>query len=179
LWQHAREQLPAASVPQQFLFLPALPTNVNLKVDYPTLTAMAVRHRAQAPAGAGVGGHTDELTGRLIGLWCELLGRTDVDADTNFFVHGGHSLLGAKLMQLAEQVADVQLRLADLFAQPTPAALAALIRQRRTDTDPGAGDTGPTAAGADPTAAGADPTAAGAMPRLSDPSGEGMTPDAG
>jgi len=82
-----------------------------------------------APAVAPVAGPADEaLVERLVGLWHEVLGRTDLGADANFFDSGGHSLLAAKLAQLAEGATGVPLTLAEFFANPTPRALAAHLR---------------------------------------------------
>ncbi|MEH1014245.1 amino acid adenylation domain-containing protein [Micromonospora sp. CPCC 206060] len=128
LWEHAREQLPQSSVPQEFFVIEALPTNVSQKVDYPTLTRLAAERRTESSVEVTPTEYDDELVGRLVGIWRELLGRSDVLADTNFFAHGGHSLLGAKLIQRVEEETGVSLRLANLFANPTPTALAGLVR---------------------------------------------------
>ncbi|MGX9229147.1 phosphopantetheine-binding protein [Streptomyces albus] len=50
-----------------------------------------------------------------------------LDADANFFTEGGHSLLGAQLVQRVKKATGAALRLADLFANPTPRAFAALL----------------------------------------------------
>jgi Condensation domain/Phosphopantetheine attachment site len=69
-----------------------------------------------------------ELVERLVALWREVLARDDLDADANFFDNGGHSLLAAKLAQLAEGETGVPLTLAEFFANPTPRALACHLR---------------------------------------------------
>jgi amino acid adenylation domain-containing protein len=133
LWQHARRQLPAASVPQEFLLLPALPTNASQKVDYPRLTRLAAERARESTSGDSTAPdrprHGDELVNLLIGLWSEVLDRPGVAAETNFFAHGGHSLLGVKLVQRVEQETGMALALADLFSQPTPAGLAVLVAE--------------------------------------------------
>jgi hypothetical protein len=50
-------------------------------------------------------------------------------ADANFFVHGGHSLLGAQLVRRIEEETGLEVRLVNLFAQQTPMGLAALLRE--------------------------------------------------
>jgi hypothetical protein len=62
--------------------------------------------------------------GQLLALWQTTLGRTDIGPDANFFDSGGHSLLGAQLVQRVEKTLGVPVRLADLFAHPTPLAMA-------------------------------------------------------
>jgi acyl carrier protein len=63
----------------------------------------------------------------LIGLWREFVGRDDVGPATNFFAHGGHSLLGAQMVQRVEENLGVTLRLGDLFDHPTPAEFARAV----------------------------------------------------
>jgi hypothetical protein len=69
----------------------------------------------------------DDVVMLLVSLWRELLG-DDVDADSNFFVHGGHSLLGITLLARVEDTTGVNLQLVDLFRCPTPSRLAERLR---------------------------------------------------
>ncbi|MFF5256849.1 amino acid adenylation domain-containing protein [Streptomyces leeuwenhoekii] len=130
LWSHARARLPLAAVPQEFLTVGALPTTVNQKTDHLALTRLAQDKRAERSAqeGAAVPVEEDGPTGALVALWREVLGRTDVHAGSNFFASGGHSLLGAQLTQKIEKAMAAKVRLADLFAHPTPSALATHLR---------------------------------------------------
>ncbi|MFE2219464.1 amino acid adenylation domain-containing protein [Streptomyces canus] len=131
LWEYARGELPRAAVPQDFLVVDALPTNANEKVDYLALELLATTHQStRGGTGAAADASSDdELVNRLVALWQEVLGRDGVTGDTNFFTYGGHSLLGARLVQDVEEGVGVTVKLADLFSNPTPAALAAHIRQ--------------------------------------------------
>lgn len=79
------------------------------------------------------GSAPDEFVEELVALWRRLLddGATDpatFTPDTNFFVQGGHSLLGMVLLDDVERRTGVALRLADLFKNPTPARLAEQVR---------------------------------------------------
>ncbi|MCX4750323.1 condensation domain-containing protein [Kitasatospora sp. NBC_01287] len=115
----ATARLPHAAVPDRIAVLAALPSAPDGTVDQLALPAVAT----EALALAGPGG--DEHLPLLVGLWQELIGRPDLDADANFFTSGGHSLLAAQLVQRVEERTGVRLRLADAFEHPTPAALAA------------------------------------------------------
>ncbi|MFC9324664.1 amino acid adenylation domain-containing protein [Kitasatospora sp. NPDC057015] len=131
LWEFARAELPRAAVPQDFIVVASFPTNANEKVDYLVLETMAADHHRGRPQGEGAAvgdSGSDELTGSLIALWRELLGRDDIGAESNFFTHGGHSLLGASLVQQIDERLGVTVKLADLFGTPTPGALADHIR---------------------------------------------------
>ncbi|RVX38753.1 amino acid adenylation domain-containing protein [Nonomuraea polychroma] len=128
LWSHARAELPRSAIPQDFIIVDALPTSANEKVDYPALEAMAASSRPAAQAEGGGPGPDDDLLRALLEHWRKLLERDDITAETNFFTHGGHSLLGARLLQEIEQSLGVTVKLADLFSAPTPEALAEHIR---------------------------------------------------
>ncbi|ARZ67360.1 non-ribosomal peptide synthetase [Streptomyces albireticuli] len=145
LWQRACARLPRASVPQEFVVVESLPTNASQKVDYPALVRAASERLARAAADAGAdaaatdGGapaaHEDELVATLMGLWGEVLGRDAITPDTNFFTHGGHSLLGVKLVQRLEETVHVTLKLAQIFSYPTPATLADFVRANMVRTN--------------------------------------------
>jgi hypothetical protein len=72
-----------------------------------------------------------EVVDRLVALWRQVLDREDLDADSNFFTSGGHSLLAAKAAQLTEEATGVPLTLAEFFANQTPRALAGHLRGAR------------------------------------------------
>jgi amino acid adenylation domain-containing protein len=128
LWRHAIAALPRAAVPQEFIAVDQFPTTGNDKVDYPALTRIAEeRHRGSTEAATLVLSG-DPVVDELIGLWQTLLGHTDVHAGSNFFMAGGHSLLAAQLVQQVESRLNVRLALADVFANPTPTALAQGVR---------------------------------------------------
>jgi acyl-coenzyme A synthetase/AMP-(fatty) acid ligase/acyl carrier protein len=129
LWEYARAELPHSAIPQDFIVVDALPTNANEKVDYLALDLMASSSQV-GRSGADTGPEpADELVKSLVELWRRLLGRDDVTAEANFFTHGGHSLLGARLVQEVEETMGVTVKLVDLFSAPTPASLAEHIRR--------------------------------------------------
>jgi len=132
LWEHARTTLPASSVPQEFIVVDSFPSTVSHKTDYLALERLARQHRTRRAEAAGAdpcGG--DALVAQLVALWRELLQRADIDAHANFFAHGGHSLLGAQLVQRVEDSLATPLAMTDLYADPTPARLAARVRRAR------------------------------------------------
>jgi amino acid adenylation domain-containing protein len=140
LWEFARAELPRAAVPQEFIVLDALPVNANEKVDYLALEALATEDGGAGPARpaedtAAAAEPTDPVLRGLVGLWRELLGHDEVGPDSNFFTSGGHSLLGAKLLQRIEEEYGVTVKLADLFGSPTPAAIAEILRAAAEDPD--------------------------------------------
>lgn len=128
LWRHATQLLPRAAVPQEFIAVDRFPTTGNDKVDYPALTRIAEDSHRRSHESAEVVLSGDPVVDQLIGLWQDLLGHADVHAGSNFFMAGGHSLLAAQLVQKVESRLHVRLALADVFANPTPSALAQGVR---------------------------------------------------
>jgi acyl carrier protein len=53
--------------------------------------------------------------------------------DENFFLIGGHSMLGAQLIARIERLYGVELPLRYLFDHPTPAELADEVQRRTAD----------------------------------------------
>ena len=60
-------------------------------------------------------------------IWRELLPDGPVDVFESFFDAGGHSILAVRLLARIRDGYAVDLRIADLFAQPRIADLAALV----------------------------------------------------
>ncbi|MGW5648019.1 SDR family NAD(P)-dependent oxidoreductase [Saccharopolyspora sp. NPDC003752] len=78
--------------------------------------------RAEAP-----GSLADPAERVVAELWSELFGSPVTSADADFFLLGGHSLLATRMLAAVRERFGVDLRLRDLLAQPTVAALAARI----------------------------------------------------
>ncbi len=117
--------LPGPLIPSVFVFLPELPLTINGKVDRAALPEPSSpgSSRGRAPRGP-----VEEL---LAGLWEEVLGVEGVGAEDGFFDLGGHSLLAMRLVSRVREVFEVELPLADLFHEPTVAAVAARIESLR------------------------------------------------
>ncbi|MEU5845332.1 SDR family NAD(P)-dependent oxidoreductase [Saccharopolyspora shandongensis] len=69
----------------------------------------------------------DPVEGAVAELWSELFGSPVTSADADFFLLGGHSLLATRMLAAVRERFGVDLRLRDLLAQPTVAAIAARI----------------------------------------------------
>jgi amino acid adenylation domain-containing protein/non-ribosomal peptide synthase protein (TIGR01720 family) len=127
LRRHLGERLPAYMIPAQFVPLEALPVNPSGKVDRRALPALA----AQAPAAGEPVSPRDHLELGLTEIWQEVLGRSPIGIDDDFFALGGHSLLAVTLLVRIRQRFGRDLPLATLFAGPTVERLAVLLRQGR------------------------------------------------
>lgn len=70
-----------------------------------------------------------QLERTLAGIWCQLLGASDITANDNFFVRGGDSLVAMRLISRIRELfrIDVPVRMA--FEAPSIASMAKFIRQ--------------------------------------------------
>ncbi|OYO30325.1 non-ribosomal peptide synthetase, partial [Janthinobacterium sp. PC23-8] len=117
------ERLPEHMLPSALLWLERLPLTANGKLDR---AALAQPQRV-APTLAQAAPRT-ALERLLAGLWQEVLGRTQVGRDDNFFALGGDSILALRLVaRIREQGHACSAR--EIFQHPTPAALAPLLGQ--------------------------------------------------
>ncbi|MFT3662977.1 MAG: amino acid adenylation domain-containing protein [Gordonia sp. (in: high G+C Gram-positive bacteria)] len=122
------EALPAYMVPSSFTWIDEIPVNVNGKRDLKALPEPA--------AETADGGRAGSLLERVLAeLAAETFGLETVDVDANLFDLGAHSL---QLMTFADAVRsrlDVDLAVSQVFADPSIAAIAAVL-----DGDPAAAD---------------------------------------
>ncbi|MGW0859403.1 phosphopantetheine-binding protein, partial [Streptomyces sp. NPDC002690] len=120
--RHLTARLPEHLVPAHLTTLDKLPLTPNGKIDKRALP--------EPVAVASVAGRAPRtpLEETLVALFTRALG---VDAtlsiDDDFFHHGGHSLLAARLTNHIAVALDVRLTARDVFLHPTPARLAAHI----------------------------------------------------
>ncbi len=118
------ERLPDYMVPGAFVRLDALPVDANGKLDRAALPAPAAANTL--PAAAFAMPETPAQR-RLCAILAEVLGCGPVGIDDNFFLLGGHSLLGTQMVLRSGAAFGVEVTLRDLFRAPTIRALATLI----------------------------------------------------
>lgn len=119
--------LPDYMVPVDVVWLAELPMTVSDKVDRAALEQF-VGARALTAVGGGAEPR-NELEEALLAIVAELLGLPTVGIDENFFLLGGHSLLGAQTIARIEERFGVELPLRDLFEKPTVAEMAQAVER--------------------------------------------------
>ncbi|MFH8989500.1 non-ribosomal peptide synthase/polyketide synthase [Streptomyces sp. NPDC017940] len=124
LREHTRAALPDYLVPSAFVALAELPLSANGKVDRAALPA------PDPDTGAHPGTRTEprnDAERRTAEVFADVLGVDRPGVEDNFFHLGGDSILSIRLAaRLAEEFGtDVSPR--EVFAHPSPAALAALL----------------------------------------------------
>lgn len=115
-----RARLPEHMVPSTFHEIAALPMTPNGKVDRRNLPTDLPQEATALPPRNAV----EQV---LVDLWKELLEKQQVGIDTNFFEHGGHSLLAAQVLSRMQKYFQVQLPLRTFFQTATPEAIAASL----------------------------------------------------
>jgi amino acid adenylation domain-containing protein len=121
LLAHLAESLPDYMIPAAFVRLETLPLTPSGKVDKPALPEPSDansldQQRYRAPE--------TPLEQRLAAIVAEVLGIQRIGADDNFFLMGGHSLLGTQVVLRIRDSFAVDLTLLHLFEAPTVSQLA-------------------------------------------------------
>ena len=118
--------LPEYMIPSAFVRMDALPLTANGKLDK---RALPEPSDANALASAGFAAPETPAEEKLAEILTEVLGRGNVGVDDNFFLLGGHSLLGTQVVLRAGEAFGIDLTLRDLFQAPTIRQLAARIEE--------------------------------------------------
>ena len=131
-------RLPEYMVPTDYVAIAQLPVTANGKLDKAALPAPTSDNLLpiETPAlsdGAQIldGDVVQQQIATLVG---SLLGQTSIDPSDNFFLLGGHSMLGVQLVARIQDLSGVKLTLRQLFNAPTIDALAAEVRRKREGT---------------------------------------------
>ena len=117
-------KLPEHMLPAAFVRLPSLPLTSNGKIDRSALPDPAACLPARSAPFVAPRTAVEE---RLAQIVAALLGRNQLGMEDNFFLLGGHSLLGAQVIVQVQDTFGVDLSLQTLFTAPTLAALSAEI----------------------------------------------------
>lgn len=121
-----QSRLPEYMSPAEFVFIEALPLTPNGKVDRRALAAL--KRESPSTISISCSGIDDPLQLQLLRIWEEVLERSPIGLDDNFFDLGGHSLLAARMMLRVKQLNGKNLPLAVLLQAPTIAKLSGLLR---------------------------------------------------
>jgi amino acid adenylation domain-containing protein len=128
-----RAQLPEFMMPSAFIVLEKFPLTPNGKIDrnaLPGLDSAATPSTATSVAAADhAWTKTEELVRKL---WQETLHHPAIGPNDDFFLSGGHSLIGIQMLGKLRAETGVELKLNELFSAPTIVQLAKLVDSRNT-----------------------------------------------
>ncbi len=120
------ERLPTYMIPTTFVLLDSLPITPNGKVDR---TALPVPDEFNTLHDEVVSEPSTPIEEQLVSLVASLLGLAKVGIDDNFFMLGGHSLLGTQLIVRIAETFGVTMTLRTLFDAPTVRELSYEIEE--------------------------------------------------
>jgi len=126
LREFLRDFLPEYMLPAAFVRLDALPLTLHGKVDRAALPMPGPANTLQDEVSAWPRTGTEQRVAEILG---ELLNLEEIGLDDNFFMLGGHSLLGAQLIARLRDAFGVEIALRRLFEAPTVAALSAELKR--------------------------------------------------
>jgi amino acid adenylation domain-containing protein len=127
LQQILQRNLPDYMIPAIFVRLNALPLSANGKLD---LTMLEQLPDAQLMEGNSTQTTATPIEEKLLTIVREVLKQDAIGLDDNFFLAGGHSLLGMQLVMLLRKAFGVEITLRQLFEAPTVERLASLIETK-------------------------------------------------
>lgn len=119
-------RLPDYMIPSAFVGLESLPLSANGKVDRTALPAPDASNKLHSYRHVAP---RTPIERRIADLLAPLLGVQTVSVGDNFFLLGGHSLLGTQLIARLREAFSVDLSLRALFEYPTVEALAAEVER--------------------------------------------------
>ncbi|MEH3154322.1 MAG: amino acid adenylation domain-containing protein [Gordonia paraffinivorans] len=117
--------VPAYMVPVRFARVASIPLTGNGKVDRAAVLAAVLETdgRVPAPVTSAAPRRSDDPVAALVDVVSEVLGRTDVGPDDDFFALGGDSIVAISLVNRAKAV-GVSISPKDVFRLRTARALA-------------------------------------------------------
>lgn len=123
---YLRGKLPEYMVPAIFVRLDRLPLTANGKWNRADLPAPTSGNRLRREVAERAKSPVEQRLGAMVG---KLLGLDEIGVDDNFFMLGGYSLLGTRLIGRVRDAFGVELTLQTFFEAPTIAELATQIEQ--------------------------------------------------
>lgn len=121
------ERLPSHMIPSGVVPVTTIPVAASGKVDRPALLALLADHAAPT----GLTPPLDDLERSVAEVWSNVLGRSPIHREDNFFALGGHSLLAIAVAHRLEKTLGRAVPARELFAEPTLAGFSERLRTVR------------------------------------------------
>ncbi len=122
---YLKQKLPDYMVPGDFHVMESFPLTPNRKIDRRALPD----HIAPEPVTASSPALGSDAADRITEIWKDLLGKSSVPRNANFFDVGGHSLLLLRLKNRLQDAFNEPVALAQLFKHTSIAAQANLFKK--------------------------------------------------
>jgi acyl-CoA synthetase (AMP-forming)/AMP-acid ligase II len=129
LRKYLLERLPAYMVPAAFVRLESFPSTAAGKIDRSVLPAPTSANTLSEETTAS---SLTSTQSRVTSILAQLLNADRIQSTDNFFLLGGHSLLGAQLIAQIHEAFGVALTLRDIFDHPTVQGISLQIDRALT-----------------------------------------------
>jgi amino acid adenylation domain-containing protein len=127
LQKYLQRNLPGYMIPSVFMQLNSLPLSPSAKVD---AVLMEQPGNSRPLEGTAEGDDVLHIAKKLLTMFQDILHNQAMTVDDNFFLAGGHSLLGMQLVTRLRTMFGVELTFQELFDVPTVKSLAPLVSDR-------------------------------------------------
>jgi thioesterase domain-containing protein/aryl carrier-like protein len=124
------QRVPDYMVPPFFVRLYQVPESHSGKIDWKALPAPNEENLLERTPSIAASTPIEET---LLTLMRNLLEDSAVEVDDNFFLAGGHSLLGMQLVMRVQEECGIDLTLQQIYEAPTVSRLAKLIEKLREE----------------------------------------------
>ena len=125
--EHLLKHLPDYMVPSSFVRLRGLPLSANGKLDLTLIEGQSELLPLTTQPVEAPGTLVEE---KLLTIMQALLGKEQIGVNDNFFLAGGHSLLGMQVVMRLRSAFGVDISLQQLFESPTVKRLALVVEDR-------------------------------------------------
>jgi len=129
LRSHLRGFLPDHMIPARFIMVDSLTLTPNGKVD---LRALPPPSSSVSKNGANYMAPNTPVEETLARMWADVLNLESVSINDDFFLQGGHSLLGIQFVARLRETFQTDLEPSALFEAPTVEKLAKVLVARET-----------------------------------------------
>ncbi|AIC93107.1 non-ribosomal peptide synthetase [Shouchella lehensis] len=123
--KYLNTQLPEYMIPEQFIKLEKMPLNRNGKIDRKALPLPVV----EKTNSASFNQPKDEWEEKLLRVWEEVLGVSQIGTNENFFELGGHSLKTIQIRSRLKKEYGADITLKELFDNQTVSELAPIFKK--------------------------------------------------
>ncbi len=130
LRKNLKKTLPDYMIPAFFIKLESMPLTPNGKLDRKSL----LEPEGKINTGAEYEVARNEVEEKLVGIWEDVLGVTNIGINDNFFELGGHSLKAIKLLSRINKEFNIESAIKNIFNNQTLKELAVCIEKTKDDT---------------------------------------------
>ncbi|GAA0193617.1 hypothetical protein GCM10009122_56500 [Fulvivirga kasyanovii] len=119
------QKIPEYMVPSSFIYTPAFPLTHNGKIDKKALLQITGENDEDRASRMP----QSQVDKDIAHIWEDVLGKSSVSLDDNFFTIGGDSLKATKIISRAHKELGAKINLSDIFKNPTIGQLGAHIKK--------------------------------------------------